>query len=174
MAMRYDFDMVAVTPQGLPDQFGDLTATGVGAEKLAMFRDPQVVAALNKADEVVRTFLIDSGFALQVHDSGAPPGRFLQRDEAARIILIDRLSANLATHDVTGANWGDFDFEAFLTILDEAEVLKDETLLAPPPKAPQPMATPSRAPAQSRRGLAMAGLTVGFILILYAALELIR
>ncbi len=175
MAMRYDFDMVPVRPDGLPDQFGDLAATGVSMERLAMFRDPQVVAALNNADEVVRTFLTDSGFALQTHDHGAPPGRFLKHEEAARIKLLDRLSANLATHDVTDANWGGFDFDAFLTNLDEATVLDDETLLAPPPTPPRPSTAPQRsAPAQRRKGLAMAGLAVGLILILYTALELLR
>ena len=57
MALQYDFDMVAITPEGLPDEFGDLTITGMATEKVAMFRNPETVAAITKADKAVRTFL---------------------------------------------------------------------------------------------------------------------
>ncbi len=174
MALRYDFDMVAVTPEGLPDQFGDLSVTGVGAEKMAMFRDPQVVAALGRADQAVRTFFLDSGFALQVYDSGAPPGRYPISDEIPRVKVIEKLTANFTTHDLTGADWGGFDFQAFLEVMERAEPLEDETLLAPPKQAQRPPEQPVRAAQnQKRRGLAMVGLAAGLILILYAALELI-
>ena len=175
MPMRYDFDMVSVTPEGLPDQFGDLAVNGVAAEKMAMFRDPQVVAMLEKADPAVRTFFLDSGFALQPYDSGAPPGRYPVSDEVARVKVIEKLTANFTTHDLSGANWGGFDFQAFLEVMEHAKPLEDETLLAPPTRS-QPRATPSAQNVrnQKRKGLAMAGLSLGMILILYAALELIQ
>ncbi|MEL6841202.1 MAG: hypothetical protein AAFP85_18100 [Pseudomonadota bacterium] len=175
MALRYDFDMVSVTPEGLPDQFGDLAMTGVAAEKMAMFRDRQVVAMLEKADPAVRTFFVDSGFALQSYDSGAPPGRYPISDEAARVQVIEKLTTNFTAHDLSGANWGGFDFQAFLEVMEHAEPLEDETLLAPPIR-PQRTSTPSTQSTrnQKRKGLAMAGLALGVILILYTALEFIQ
>lgn len=170
MALRYDFDMVTVTPDGLPDQFGDLAATGVAAEKTAMFRDPKAAEALQAADEAVRTFFVDSGFGLQDFDSGAPPGRYPASDEDHRIRVIERLTANLGTHDLTGANWGRFDFQAFLGGLDVATPLEDETLLAPTVARPSPD-TPSPTPTKpsSRRGMALVGLAFGIVLLCLAA-----
>lgn len=171
MALSYDFDMVTVTPDGLPDQFGDLAMTGVGAEKTAMFRDPHAAEALRAADQSVRTFFLDSGFGLQDYDSGAPPGRYPASDEDHRVRVIERLTANLASHDLTGAKWGNFDFQAFLAGLDQAQPLEDETLLAPrPAPRPDPTVTAKSAKLQSRRGLAMAGLAVGVLLLCAAAL----
>ena len=173
MPLTYDFDMVAVTPEGLPDQFGDLTATGLGGEKRAMFRDPQTVAALAQADEAVRGYFLDSGFALTAHDSGAPPGRFPARDETARVRVIEKLSANLATHNLDGANWGGFEFPAFMQALSVAEPVEDE-LLAPPPRSSRP--DPELAAAheasrklRARRMFALSGLTIGLILLVFAA-----
>ncbi|MEJ8562656.1 hypothetical protein QTO30_16460 [Yoonia sp. GPGPB17] len=135
MALRYDFDMVAVTPEGLPDQFGDLALTGITAEKVAMFRDPDTVAALKSADTAVRTYFMDSGFALAQFDSGAPAGHFAMRDEDARIAVIDRLTSNLETHDLANAAWGGFDFDAFMDALATAEPVED-ALLAPQKSGP--------------------------------------
>ena len=169
MALRYDFDMVTVNPDGLPDQFGDLAATGVAAEKTAMFRDPNAVEALQAADEAVRTFFVDSGFGLQDFDSGAPPGRYPASDEDHRIRVIERLTANLGTHDLTGANWGTFDFQAFLSGLDVATPLDDETLLAPTMTRPtQDTQSPIPKKPSSRRGIALVGLAFGIVLLCVA------
>lgn len=175
MALRYDFDMASMTLDGLPNQFGDLALTGVGAEKRAMFRDPQVVAALGRADPAVQTFFLESGFALQVYDSGAPPGRYPISDESPRVKVIEKLTANLETHDLATANWAGFDFPEFLKTLDSAIPLEDESLLAPPLQANRPVSNrPQSSGGSLRRRYALAGLAVGFILILYAALEIIR
>jgi hypothetical protein len=173
MALRYDFDMVAVTPEGLPDQFGDLTLTGVGAEKVAMFRDPQTAAALKQADEVVRTFFTDSGFVMKTHDSGAPPGTFPMRDEGERVALVDRLSQNLGTHNLKGANWGGFDFQAFMRSLSAAEPI-EEALLAPTQHDTglNKQLAAARIAAQKKQGrkmMAFGGLLLGLILLLYVA-----
>ena len=170
MAMRYDFDMVSVTPVGLPDRFGDLAITGIGAEKTAMFRDPNTAEALRNADQAIRTFFLESGFGLQDYDSGAPPGRYPISDEDHRIRVIERLTANLGTHDMSTANWGAFDFQAFLAGLDHAQPLDDETLLAPTQQA----ATGNRqrikqSKPSSRRAIALVGLTSGIILLCLAA-----
>lgn len=177
MALRYDFDMVTIKPNGLPDQFGDLTVTGVGAEKVAMFRDPNTVAALAQADEAVRTFFTDSGFALQKFDSGAPAGRFPMRDEDARIAIIDRLSANLGTHNLNGAQWGGFDFQAFMAALSVAEPIED-TLLAQTTTSPSNYADLVAAriasrQKQGRRMIALGGLMLGLILLFYVASQML-
>ncbi|MCK0095811.1 hypothetical protein MWU60_09525 [Yoonia sp. F2084L] len=175
MALRYDFDMVAVTPAGLPDTFNDLEITGVGAEKVAMFRDPQTVAALKQADAVVQSFLTDSGFALQHYDSGAPPGRFPVRDEDARIAVIEKLSANLGTHNLSGANWGGFEFQAFMEALSKAEPIENE-LLAPTRQSPRidTELAAARIASQQKKGrrlMALGGLMLGLVLLFYVATQ---
>lgn len=177
MALRYDFDMVAVTPDGLPDQFGNLAVTGVSAEKVAMFRDPKTVAALSQADEAVRTFFTDSGFAVQQFDSGAPPGRFAARDEDARAAVIEKLSENLGTHNLKGASWGGFEFQAFMQALSVAEPIEDE-LLAPTRQSPRFDAdlVAARIASRQKRGrrmIAFGGLMLGLILLLYVANQML-
>ena len=178
MALQYDFDMGVVTPEGLPDAFGDLTMTGVDAERLAMFRDPKTVAALKQSDPAVQSFFLDSGFALQTFDSGAPPGRFPKRDEEARIEVIERLSKNLGRHNLEGAQWGGFDFPAFMRALGQSQVLDDDALLAP---AGSDLHTNSEMAAayaasqrmRGRRRMAMGGLLIGLILLLYVASQML-
>jgi len=178
MALRYDFDMGVVTPEGLPDAFGDLDVTGVRAERLAMFRDPETVAALKQADPAVQNFFLDSGFALQTFDSGAPPDRFPKRDEAARIAVIERLSKNLGQHPLAGADWGGFDFPSFMRSLGQSKVLEDDALLAPANRGAQADREIAAAYAASqrmrgRRRIAMAGLLIGLILLLYVASQML-
>ena len=173
MALRYDFDMVTMTPEGLPDQFGDLVLTGVGAEQVAMFRDPNTVAALKQADSAVRSYFTDSGFALKQFDSGAPPGRFPERDEEARIAVIDRLTANLETHDLANAAWGEFDFDAFMDALATAQPVEDKLLAPPkPPPGYNKELAAARIASQKKKGrrmMALGGLLLGLILLFYVA-----
>lgn len=177
MALRYDFDMVAVTPEGLPDKFGNLAVTGVATEKVAMFRDPETVAALHRADAAVQTYFAESGFALQQFDSGAPPGRYPMRDEDVRIAVIDKLSANLHSHDLAHAIWDDFDFDAFMDALSAAEPVEDE-LLAPPAGSPPRVEELVAARIASRRSrgrrmMAFGGLMLGLILLIYVASQIL-
>ena len=177
MALRYDFDMVAVTPDGLSDQFGNLAATDVATGKVAMFRDPATVAALKRADAAVTGYFTDSGFALQHFDSGAPAGRYPARDEDARIAVIDKLSANLHTHDLAGAIWDDFDFDAFMDALSAAEPVEDE-LLAPTVRSSPRVEGLLAAQIASRRSkgrrmMAFGGLMLGLILLIYVASQLL-
>ena len=173
MALRYDFDMVAVTPTGLPDQFDDLAVTGMAAEKVAMFRDPETVAALKQADAAVQAYFTDSGFALQEFNSGAPAGRYPMRDEDARVALIDRLSANLDSYDLADVNWGGFDFDAFMNALSTAEPVED-ALLAPVAGATDlseeiVAARIASRQKKGRRMLALGGLILGLVLLFYVA-----
>lgn len=165
MALTYDFDMVPVTPEGLPD--GE-PATDGGPR--AMFRDPTTVAALGRADAAVQSFFIESGFALQQHDSGAPPGRFPMRDEDARVAVIEKLSANLMRHDLKGADWGGFAFADFMQALAGAEPVAD-ALLAPVAQSSGPARTAhvSSRKTQGRKMIALGGLLLGVILLIYVA-----
>jgi len=160
MALTYDFDI----------------GGGAIAETRAMFRDPQTVDALNNADLAVQSLFTDSGFALKRYDSGAPPGRFPSRDEAARAQVIERLSANLSTHNLKGADWGGFDFQAFMRSLSEAEPIEAE-LLAPTGQrsinADLLAARLASRQKKGRRRMAFGGLMLGFILLLYVASQML-
>ena len=165
MSLTYDFDMVAMGPEGMHGQ------------PRAMFRDPRTVAALNMADEAVRAYFLASGFVIQAHDSGAPPGRFAQRDEDARAQVIESLSANLATHNLEGVNWGGFAFPAFMQALSKAEPVPDE-LLAPPlqrdvPNPELAAANEASRKLRMRRMTAFSGLTVGLILLVFVVAQLL-
>ena len=139
-----------------------------------MFRDPGVIAALGGADPAVRTFFQDCGFAMSVHDSGAPPGYFLQREANLRVDLVDRLSEAYAKSDLSNANWGGFEFEAFIDALGEAKRLEDESLLAPTSQFHRPQsAQPASTKRETRRNLAMVGLVAGLLLLIYAGLTAI-
>lgn len=159
MAMRYDFG------------FGDAGSPGA-AGRVAMFCDPQVVAAIERADDSVREFFVSSGFAIKAHDNGAPPGRFPEEDEEARAIVIERLSANLAAPELNGANWGGFDFSAFMENLAIAEPIVGE-LLAPTTFGHETQTDVlPQAPAKRPIG-AMIVLGIGLLLLLYVASQLI-
>jgi hypothetical protein len=178
MALQYDFDMGPMKPQGLPDAFGDLDKTGIAGEHLAMFRDPQTVVALKSADPAVQNLFIDSGFALQASDGGAPPGRFAQRDEAARLEVIARLSRNLPKHPLDGANWGGFDFPAFMKALGTAKILEDDALMAPSISRQRgdPKLIAARDASRQMRGrrmLAFGGLMIGLVLLLFVASQML-
>ena len=177
MALRYDFDMVAVAPEGLPDRFGDLEATGLAGEKRAMFRDPDTVAALKRADPAVQSFFADSGFALTHHDSGTPPGKFRKADEEARVYVIERLSANLSTHKLDGANWGGFAFSEFMRALSVAEAVDDSQMLSLGSlRRPDPDVVAARIAAQQAKGrrmIAFGVLLLGVVLLFYVASNMV-
>ncbi len=179
MALTYDFDMFAIIPEDVQSEFGDmfndLGVTGMMGEKMAMFRDPETVAALGRADEAVRTYFTDSGFGMQVYSSGAPAGRYPAADEEARVVVIKKLTANLKTHDLKGANWGGFEFPKFMEALAITAPLDDDALRAPTPGAQQQQTGPTRQTDadRMRRLIALGGLSVGIILLLYVAVQVV-
>lgn len=116
MAITYDFDMFSVIPKDVQARFGDMLAeigaTEMVKEQRALFRDPAAVAALQGASDEVKQCLRDSGFGINVYDSGAGPGRYPASDGPARAQVIERLMENLENlpEDV---DWNGFDIEAF-------------------------------------------------------------
>ena len=174
MALQYDFDMGSVMPSGLPDAFHDPTTAGIANQRVAMFRDTNTVAALKSADQQVQTLFLDSGFALETYDSGAPPGKFPHGDQAARIEVVKRFSRNLAAGAFESADWGGFDLRAFMQALQSAEPLEDDALLAPTQNARRidpELATAMAASRKmrQRRKIAMGGLIAGLLLLLFVA-----
>ena len=116
MALTYDFDMFSIIPKELQAQYGELFADiGIkeqASQQRALFRDPAAVAALQGASDEVRKCLLDSGFGINVYDSGAGPGRYPAADAPARAQVIERLMENLEKLP-PDADWNGFDIEAF-------------------------------------------------------------
>lgn len=98
MALKYDFDMFD------PD--------GRARTRCARFRDLHAVRSLRGASEEVKACLRDSGFELNLYDSGAGPGYYPASDGPARADTIERLMDNLEQLP-EGADWNGFDIEAF-------------------------------------------------------------
>ena len=187
MALRYDFDMFSVMPEPVQDQsssaFDRLGLTGTAAEQKAMFRDPDTVAALRTADQVVQDYFLASGFGLSTYDSGAPEGRFPAKDKEARADVIDRLTKNLQSHDLKGANFGGFNFSDFLKSIGEAKpiAMPSKRAAAEGPARARPSGltgeeatdlAEARMASQRQKGkrmIAFGGLLLGLILIFYVA-----
>lgn len=123
MAITYDFDMFSIMPKELQAQFGEMFSeigmTEAVKEQRALFRDPAAVRALQGASEEVRQCLLDSGFGINVYDSGAGPGRFPPSDENARMSILGRLRQNLRRVP-PDADWNGFDIRAFMRAAAEA------------------------------------------------------
>ena len=126
MGFKYDFDMFSVIPDEVRQEFqGFLNDVGMGAsvgQQVALFRDPALVEALGNADEKVKSLFLDSGFGLNVYDSGAPEGRYPGHDEAARNACVRNLSEKIAaSKNLRGANWGGFDPLEFVAYFSNAK-----------------------------------------------------
>ncbi len=133
MGFKYDFDMFSTIPDEVRREFqgmlNDIGMGAIGTEQVALFRDPELAEALRGADECVRNVFLESGFGLNVFDSGAPEGRYPAYDENARNACVRRLADNIAAAEgLSDANWNGFDIGDFLDHLsvtrpiDEAEM----------------------------------------------------
>lgn len=151
MTITYDFDMFSIMPKELQTRYGDMFQevgmSDMMKEQRALFRDPRAVEALQGASESVIKCLIDSGFGINVYDSGAGSGRFPQADEAARMQVLGRLRRNLSQLS-PGADWNGFDIRTFLAAAAAARPtdtqtgsLRDMRGTAHSPAAPTPANT---------------------------------
>jgi len=145
VTLRYDFDIApaADAAAGGPtrDRFARLRAPRHAVATTAMFRDPETVAAILRADPVVQDYFKASGFILEAYQSGAPDGHFPARDADARAAVIERLTTNLKTHDLKGADFGGFAFGAFLKATGEAQpidLVPQPAKTDPTPEDPTP------------------------------------
>lgn len=142
MALKYDFDMF--------DQRGN---DGGSGGKHARFRDLNAVRFLRGASEEVKNCLLESGFELNVYDSGAGPGYYPASDGPARARVIERLMENLEELP-EGADWNGFDIEAFAMaalLAKPLDVSAQAPKAMPRPRSDVPPAATARpeAPAPS-------------------------
>lgn len=131
MVPSYDFDIRWLSPleaehdpaigQLLSDIGFDSTSRG---NYIALFRDPRIIAMIERADPVLRDYLKASGFGFAPYHSGAPAGRFPASDRVARTDVFARLDTNLSKFDLKNADLGGFDFAAFLKAIVEGKPLQ--------------------------------------------------
>ncbi len=149
MVPSYDFDInwlilreVEADP-AIRKLLGDIGFNGNSrGNYIVLFRDPQVLSMIERADPVLREFLKASGFGFIPYQSGAPAGYYPAGDDAARSDVITRLDAQLDQFDLKGADLGGFDFGAFLKSIVDARPL-------PAGDAdPEPVADPVAAAVQ--------------------------
>lgn len=156
MAITYDFDMFSIMPREIQAQFGDMFAemgmTEAMKEQRALFRDPAAVAALQGASEDVKQCLIDSGFGINVYDSGAGPGRYPASDGPARAQVIERLMENLEKLPAD-TNWNGFDIEAFALAALNAKPLDTPTNSLGAMRATERAQGSNPAPASQASGM---------------------
>lgn len=169
MSFKYDFDMFSIMPDEVQKQFqGLFNDTGLAAlmtEQLALFRDPALVNALQHADENIKQLFLDSGFGLNVFDSGAPTGRYPAYDEAARGACISRLTQNIAaSKELAHCDWGGFQIADFLIYLASAEPIDQIDMQAP---------TLEKQADRQRNIPAKIGLLTGVLLILIAGVAIL-
>ncbi len=167
MVLEYDFDIVAIAPDEVDPEHGMAAMTGNRAVR-AWFRDRRTVQALHSASPKIRRIFVESGFSLEVGDSGVPHGFFRPEDAADRERILKRLFANIRNMGVQGEYCGDFDFWQFLDDVKRArpraEIIHkgpDRTSVSQQAPAPKP----KRRSIQMRIGLAL-GLAVLVIAIL--------
>lgn len=97
MSLNYDIDFSTALPE---DQFsagetGDfLKETELKADqsqnKVAMFRNPETLAALRRAPEDVQKFMAEISMGMTVYDSGVPAGQFPKSDTPHRQVLLEK------------------------------------------------------------------------------------
>lgn len=99
MNLNYDFDVFSVIPKDifadpkLGQFLGEMgMKENVMGNKVALFRDPKTVAALQATSPRVIEAFKKAGFGFNVYDSGAGPGRFPTGDFNARAIFLQRLT----------------------------------------------------------------------------------
>lgn len=174
--MRYDYDMFSVIPDDVQSQFqgmlNDIGMSAMASQQTALWRDPRIVEALQGADPVVKDLFIDAGFGINGYDSGAPFGRFFERDRVAREQrendFLDALAEALDDGSLDGANWNGFELEAFLEYLETAEPI-DEIEAA----ELQAMELAAAKAKSQKKLLAMAALGLGVLAIGFAVIAML-
>lgn len=111
MTLLYDFDVIDRGDVVCGDDdalLQRLNATSLVAADhpltLARFRDDQTVEALRRAHPALREYFLASGFALTVSGAELPPNFYCAREEALRLGVIERLTANARKFDLTEAD----------------------------------------------------------------------
>lgn len=183
MSAHYDFDIHWVFPRdlGIDPAIGRMLGEiGVNMNArgnyIALFRDPAVIATIERADPVLREYLKASGFGFVPSGSGLPQGYAPGEDEGARNDVLARLEENLSRFDLAGADLGGFDFAALVRAITRAR---------PGMQTPAGHDASGFATGRHRRGAVAAGPMlrvrpralvvnlVGLALLIYVALKLL-
>ena len=143
MVPSYDFDIQWLIPReveadpAIGKLLRDVGLYGNSrGNYIALFRDPQVIAMVERADPVLREFLKASGFGFIPYQSGAPEGYFPAVDESARKDVIARLVDNLERFDLKGADLGGFDVAVFFRVITRGQPMAEsDTGREPAPAA---------------------------------------
>ena len=190
MLVSYDFDIQWIIPRDLEADpaigklLGDI---GFDADArgnyVAVFRDPAVVAMIERADPVLRDYLKASGFGFVASGSDVPAGFYLAEDEGALTATLQRLNENLPEFPLNDADLGGFDFTAFLMAVTNAKPLPAEARSPRKPRVkPTGLSIPTRdvsisnadpaAPAlRSRLNSVLVNL-LGLMFVFYIAVKL--
>ena len=189
MLVSYDFDIRWIIPRDLEadpaigKMLGDIGFNmDARGNYVAVFRDPAVVALVERADPVLRDYLKASGFGFVASGSGVPAGFYPAEDEGALTDVVQRLKDNLAKFPMQDAELGGFDFAAFLKAIAAAQPLaagagpRRRPRVEPTPSATPPSANPSDCEGsdlalRSRFNTLLVNL-LGLMLVFYIAVKL--
>ena len=139
MTLNYDIDFFSIFPEEIfsSDGTGDfLKEIGFQSDqaqnKVAMFRDPKTLQALQNAPENVRAFVTEIGIGMNVYDSGAPIGRYLASDEQYREPIFHKFFVSMALPEVkamleTDVPEGEFSLSDFWNYNLEAKPIEGPT-----------------------------------------------
>lgn len=175
MQLRYDFDMFSLFAEPSVEQAGGRRrlwrsgqASDALAHKVPMFRDRATLAALERAPQAVQDFMHGLGFGYDVHDSGAPTGRFPAGDQASRAMLMMRLTGwqnQMDLPDEAGRDTPENEF-SLRRFLEAAQAARVEDL----PPYRRPPALDALAPLEDGPSeLAHGGSNIRLFVVLFIA-----
>ncbi len=162
MALTYDIDIQKIGTDGLFSDpklsriFGGTAATGESSDEyVAKFRNPATAEMLQGADETVRTFFKESGFAFLPSGVDLPEGRHREADTMALTDLMRRLKDHVPKYRLKDADWNGFDISEMIEAFGKSQAVSSDGVTAPAPQAqlmPRTVAT--------AMGL---GIAIGFV-----------
>lgn len=145
MYVRYDFDIQWLVPRevevdpALHELFAEMgRGSSAHGKYVAMFRDADALAQIDRADPALRNVLKSSGFGFSPSKSELPPGIYALEDAPARGEVIARLGAKLARGDLAGPNLAGFDVTALLNTAAMARPMSEAEAQDVPPETDVP------------------------------------
>ena len=163
--MYYDFD-IHVSGSGAAPHDPEAPR-----DYVALFRDPDVVAALNGASDTVRAFFAASGFGMEQGASGIAPGYFPAEHEDHLADVTQRIADNLSAFSLKGEDFNGFNLADFARALAEAEPLPTEDAdPVPGEDATEGAGLPPAAVADKSwaQTIASTVFQVGLVIVLFA------
>jgi len=190
MLANYDFDIRWIIPRDLEADpaigklLGDIGFNGnARGNYIALFRDPAVIAMIERADPLLREYLKTCGFGFVPSESGLPAGLYPAEDGGALTDVKGRLQASIEKFSLQGADLGGFNLAALLSAIAKAQPLPAGAgrRRAAPPDPDRPAApphidhgAPTASTASTLRGRlgALVLNLAGLCLVFYVAVKL--